>query len=154
LIQKNIENTIKYITPIKYHSTHIENKNKNGNNNPNSDNHPTFPPHSTLKGGIEIKIEPTFFKDSIPVNSLTSIKENWLINLTSITIPQEVHCLMQLGENFSLLSDKKEKNIIELIKNIEGNTNKFDIDTQLTLKNLKILLIDDFIEYEIGRIKN
>jgi len=109
LIQKNTENTIKYITPIKYHSTLINNENKNDDNNLNNDNHPTSSPHSTPKEGIEIEIEPMLFKNSIPMNSLTSIKNNWMINLTSIAIPQDVQCLMQLGENFSLPSNKREK---------------------------------------------
>jgi len=42
-IQKNRENIIKYITPIKYHSTHIKNKVNDDNNNPNCDNHPNLP---------------------------------------------------------------------------------------------------------------
>jgi len=42
---------------------------------------------------------------------------------------------MQLGENFSLPIQNKEKTVIELIKNIECDTSKFDIDTQLTLRN-------------------
>jgi len=90
LSQKNTENTIKNITPIKYHNSHIENKNDNKNNNSNTDNHSTLSPLSTVKGGIEIKIEPSIFKNNIPVASLTSTKNNWLINLISIMIPQDV----------------------------------------------------------------
>jgi len=93
LLQKNTENTIKNITLIKYHSSHIENKNDNKNNNPNTDNHSTLSPHSTVKGGIEIKIKPSMFKNNILGASLTSTKDNWLVNLTSITIPQDVQCL-------------------------------------------------------------
>jgi len=112
-----------------------------------TNNHSTLSPHSTVKGGIEIKIEPLIVKNNIPESSLTSIKDNWLINLTSITVSQDVQCLIQLGENFSLPTDNKEKTIIELIKNIEGNTNKFDIDTQLTLRNRFIPTINNLLNF-------
>jgi len=35
---------------------------------------------------------------------------------------------MQLGENFSLPTQNREKITIELVKNMEYNTSKFDID--------------------------
>jgi len=95
--------------PIKYHNLHLGEKNDNENNNPNTDNHPTLSPHSSVNGGIEIKIEPSIFKNNIPGSSLTSTKNNWLINSTSTTVPHDVQCVIQLGENFSLPMDNKEK---------------------------------------------
>jgi len=52
---------------------------------------------------------------------------------------------MQLGENFALPSYNKEKVIIELIKSIECNTSKFDIGTQLILRNRFIPTINNFL---------
>jgi len=61
---------------------------------------------------------------------------------------------MQLGENFSLPTKNKEKVAIELIKNIECNTSKFDIDTQLTLRNRFIPAIKNlpFLDNRINLI--
>jgi len=52
---------------------------------------------------------------------------------------------MQLGENFSLPTDNKEKTIIELIKNIEGNTN--NINAQLILRNRFIPTINNLLNF-------
>jgi len=78
---------------------------------------------------------------------LISTKNNWLINLSSTTVPHDVQCVMQLENNFSLPIDNKEKTIIELIKNIERSTNKFDIDTQLTLRNIFIPTINNLLNF-------
>jgi len=79
LTQKNTENLIKNITPIKYHSLHLGNINDNENNDPDTDNHLTLSSHSSVNGGIEIKIEPSIFKNNIPGSSLTSTKNNCIV---------------------------------------------------------------------------
>jgi len=63
------------------------------------------------------------------------------VNLSNINISHDVQCLLQLGENFSMLTNKKDNVVIEFIKSIECNTNKFDIDTQLNIRNRAIPLI-------------
>jgi len=55
--------------------------------------------------------------------------------------------LIQIFPVCELPSNKKEKDIIELIKNIEGNTNKFDNETQLTIRNRCIPLINNFLNF-------
>jgi len=68
----------------------------------------------------EIKISPDNFKLSSPLNEL---HDNWFVNLSKKTIPDEVRLLLQLGERFSLPFMKKdsEKTTIEFIKCIEKN---------------------------------
>jgi len=69
-------------------------------------------------------------------------KKNWLLNLSSATIPEDSQCLLQLGENFSLPTINLEKTIIEVVKNIENNTNKFP-ETQLIIRNRIIPIINN-----------
>jgi len=59
---------------------------------------------------------------------------------------------MQLGENFALPSYNKEKVIIELIKSIECNTSKFNIGTQLTLRNRFIPTINKLAHNSLSKI--
>jgi len=89
---------------------------------------------------LEIKISPEFL-DHKHNSSLTTIRNKWFVNLSNTNIPHDVQCLLQLGENFSMPTNRKENVVIEFIKSIECNTNKFNIDTQLNIRNRAIPLI-------------
>jgi len=101
----------------------------------NSTNFFFSPTNSELYHNLKINID----LDSFPIgsfdSSLGTIRDNWLINLSSTIIPQDVQCLLQLGNSFLLPIHNKRKIIFELIKSLECNTMKFDIDTQLNLRN-------------------
>lgn len=49
------------------------------------------------------------------------LRENWFVNLSTVSIPRDVQVLLQLGENFSLPSFNLDKLTMELIKNLENN---------------------------------
>jgi len=89
---------------------------------------------------VEIKINLLKFLYINHDSSLTTIRNKWFVNLSNINIPHDVQCLLQLGENFSMPTNKKDNVVIEFIKSIECNT-KFDIDTQLNIRNRAIPLI-------------
>jgi len=78
----------------------------------------------------EIKINSLKFSYTNHDSSLTTIRNKWFVNLSNINIPHDVQYLLQLDENFSMPTNKKNNVVIEFIKSIECNTNKFDIDTQ------------------------
>jgi len=142
LIKKQIYTNIKNTTTMQYHNSlsALNNKLKLTNIKDSS----VFPSHPTNSNeGIKINIEPSSFISNIPRSSLISKKQNWLVKLTSTIIPHKVQCLIQFDENFSLPIQNKEKTVVELIKSIECNTNKFDIDTQLTLRNRFIPTINN-----------
>jgi len=73
------------------------------------------------------------------------LKIHWFLNLSFLTIPKDIQCFLQFGENFSLPSKNLEKIVVEVrnIKNVE-NTNKIPIDTQLTIRNRFIPIFNDF----------
>jgi len=74
---------------------------------------------------------------------LETIRKNWLVNLSSVNILQDIQCLLQLGENFSVPPLNKKKITIDLIKSVECNTQKFDIDRQLNHRNRAITIINN-----------
>jgi len=98
------------------------------------------PPFQPNQQTIEVNINPSTF----PIDhnsSLTSIRKNWFLNLSSISIPFEVQCLLQLGQNFSLPTLNIKYNVLELIKNIENNIKKLNIDIQSNIRNHTIPII-------------
>jgi len=68
----------------------------------------------------EINISPDNFILDSPLNEL---HDNWFVNLSKKTIPDNVRLLLQLGERFSLSFVKKDrdKTIVEFIKCVEKN---------------------------------
>jgi len=54
---------------------------------------------------------------------LKEVHDNWFVNLSNKTIPEEVKLLLQLGEKFSLpiVEKDKDRTIVEFIKCIEKN---------------------------------
>jgi len=71
------------------------------------------------------------------------IRDKWMVNLSTTAIPTEVQYLLQHGENFSLPFFNKEKIVIELMKNIEGNSKKLDVDTQTNFRNRAIHIMNN-----------
>jgi len=140
LIQKQTHTAIKNTKSIRFHSWHSTQNNVLKTTNTTNNNNPLdLSPYSIHSN--EMIVKPTDFINNIPTSSLFSKRDNWLVNLTPTIIPHDVHCLMQLGENFSLPTQNRKKITIELVKNIEYNTSKFDINTQLTLRNRFIPII-------------
>jgi len=68
----------------------------------------------------EIIVTPKNFKLDKPLNEA---HDNWFVNLSKKTIPDEVRLLLQLGDKFGLpiVEKDKEKTIVEFIKCIEKN---------------------------------
>ncbi|KMQ88955.1 hypothetical protein RF55_11479 [Lasius niger] len=92
-------------------------------------------------------LDPSTFKDSF--TSISDIKIKWFINLISSHIPQEVQCLLQLGDNFNLPTIDKEKTIVEFIKSIEHNTDKLPANIRLAVRNRSFNIINDFSKSNI-----
>lgn len=95
----------------------------------------------------EVNIDPSSFSNNVCGSSLNTIKDKWFINLSSTSIPKDTQCLLQLGDNFSLPSNNLEKTVVEVIKNIENNTKKFPIDTQLNIRNRVIPIINNLSSF-------
>ena len=51
-------------------------------------------------------------------------RENWLKNLSSVIIPQEVTDVVSLGPNFNIKRNLTKKDIITTVKNIEYSCDK------------------------------
>lgn len=96
---------------------------------------------STLK----ITLQPSSFQDPSPFPLHNQNK--WFVNLTSIHILPAVQGLLQLGENFCLPINSKEKIITELIKNVDNNTNKLPANIRLTIRNRVTPIINNLINY-------
>jgi len=69
---------------------------------------------------IKINVSPYNFRLDSPLNKL---HDNWFVNVSKKTIPEEVRLLLQLGERFSLPFTKKDidRTLLEFIKCIEKN---------------------------------
>jgi len=65
--------------------------------------------HSFNSSKININIKPNIFFQKVPSPSPVSIRNKWFINLSSLPIPTNVQCLLQLGDNFSLPETNKKK---------------------------------------------
>ncbi|KYN22657.1 hypothetical protein ALC57_04947, partial [Trachymyrmex cornetzi] len=67
------------------------------------------------------------------------------INLSNVTIPKKVQCLLQMGNNFALPSYNIRKNCIELIKNLENNVKNLGNKAILIVRNQAIGMIDKLV---------
>jgi len=68
----------------------------------------------------KINISPSKFEMESPVKLL---HDNWFVNLSKITIPEEVKLVLQLGEKFGIpfVKGDMDKMIDNFIKCIENN---------------------------------
>jgi len=67
------------------------------------------------------------------------------VNLSHCNIPHNVQCLLQLGQNFSLPTNNMNKNIIQLIKNIENNIIKLHPDIQKEIRNRSVPIMHNLM---------
>jgi len=63
------------------------------------------------------------------------------MNLSHSIIPKNVQHLLQLGQNFSLLSNDSENNTIQVNKNIENNIINNHDDTQSEVRNRSLPIL-------------
>jgi len=92
-----------------------------------------------------VKLDPWNYSNILNTSSFDSINNKWFINLSHVSIPQNVQRLLQLGQNFSLPSTNTENNIIQLIKNIENNIIKLHQDTQNEVRNRSMPIIHNLM---------
>jgi len=107
LIQKQIYTDIKNTTTTQYHSSLSAPDDKlKLTNISNIKNSPVFPSPCKHKQGGQNQYWTRILHQH---TQIFSKRQNWLVNSTSTIISYEVQCLMQLGENFTLLIQNKEK---------------------------------------------
>jgi len=136
LILKRNKERSENIKPINY--SYIYTKNENNKEECLSI---SFKPAIQLNKHTEvINIKPHTFVEE-DNSSLNNVRDKWLINWSKIDIPHNIKCLLQLGQNFAMPATDIKKNIIELIKNIENNINKLNIDIQSLIRNNSLPII-------------
>jgi len=79
------------------------------------------------------------FFSSIPSPSFLSPRNGWFVNLSSVSIPQNIQSFLQLTENFALPSGNKSQLIFDFIKCIENNKYKLPIDKRISFPIIPIL---------------
>jgi len=82
-----------------------------------------------------------------PLSSVSSIRDKWFTNLSSIPIPKNVQFLIQLGDNFSLPTFNKNKLTKEIIKSVECNIKKFPIATHNNIRNRSISIVNNLFSF-------
>ncbi|KYM95692.1 hypothetical protein ALC62_13658 [Cyphomyrmex costatus] len=78
-------------------------------------------------------------------SSLSTVRDKWFINLSSVDIPHNIQCFLQLGENFALPFNKKSRIIFDCIKNIESSILKMPINKKMTVTNHSIPILKNII---------
>ncbi|KYQ53742.1 hypothetical protein ALC60_07325 [Trachymyrmex zeteki] len=96
-----------------------------------------------------IFIHPNSFPSQNNSSSLTTIRKKWFINLSSVEIPHNIQCFLQLGENFALPFNNKNKIIFECIKSVESSTHRMPIDRRIEVVNLSIPILNNIISSPI-----
>jgi len=147
LITKHNKDKLKLLKPIHYSYTY-----KNNSSTENNSNNYTFSIESNTQQlnyqqCNEIYINPSNFTQINNGSSLENTKSKWFVNLSSHTIPNDVQCLLQLGSNFSLPSKNIKKDYLEMIKNLENNSNKLPIDTFEIVRNRSISILNNLPTY-------
>jgi len=92
-----------------------------------------------------VKLDLRNYSNILSTSSFDSIFNKWFINLSHVSIPQNVQKLLQLGQNFSLPSTNIKNNIIQLIKNIENNIIKLHQDTQNEVRSRSMPIIHNLM---------
>jgi len=68
------------------------------------------------------------------------------VNLSSTNIPEEVQCLLQLGNNFNLPpKNKSQRLVFDLVKNIESNLFKLDPVKAADIRNSAVQFLEKFL---------
>jgi len=131
LTKKRSDSIKKDIKPIKYYYTENTNELRIALN-------------SDISCSKVVNVTPDNFELDKP---LKTVHDNWFVNLSKKTIPEEVKLLLQLGEKFSLplVEKDKEKTIIDFIKCIEKNICKELNDISNQIRNQSIPIIKRLI---------
>ncbi|XP_071578466.1 uncharacterized protein [Temnothorax nylanderi] len=104
------------------------------------------PPDHSL---IEVVISPDSVSEA--PSTLNEINDKWFINLSSTSIPRDIQCLLQLGDNFSLPVAKPQYLTLEFIKSIEHNLIKFPLAKQTAVRYRLAPIINNIPNYSIPR---
>ncbi|XP_018347291.1 PREDICTED: uncharacterized protein LOC108751554 [Trachymyrmex septentrionalis] len=91
-----------------------------------------------------ISILPNSFPSQVP-SSLSTVRDGWFLNLSSCDIPNNVQCFLQLGEDFALPFDNKNKIIFNCIKGIESGTLRMPLDKKMDIINQSIPILKNII---------
>ena len=90
--------------------------------------------------------------DSFPSRrsfSLFTVRDGWFLNLSFFDIPINIQCFLQLGENFTLPFNNKNKIIFDCIKNVESSTQRMSIDKKIAVTNHSIPILNNIISSPI-----
>jgi len=147
LITKHNKDNLKLLKPIHYTYTYNHSCSTDNNGNNCTLAYITNTHQQNYQSSNEIRINPSEFAPSNNASALENIKSKWFVNLSNHTIPNDVQCLLQLGSNFSLPSRNTKKDCLELIKNLENNSNKLPIDTFETVRNRSISILNNLTSY-------
>ena len=90
---------------------------------------------------------------SVKQNDLT-IRDNWFVNLSSISIPDNIQSLLQLGNNFSLPVRKLNNLTTDFIKNIENNIWKLPNEIRSNIREKSTSIINRLPSHSIPTHKN
>lgn len=96
---------------------------------------------------INISLDPSIFQPT-PASPL-DIKSSWFTNLTNIQIPEEVQGLLQLGENFCLPTNNKQKIVTEFVKSVDHNTNKLSVNSRIRFRNRITPIINNLANFSV-----
>jgi len=110
-------------------------------------------PHSNYDTSVSdsVTLHPSSFANSQPLSSIFSIRDKWLMNLSSKPIPKNVQLLIQLGDNFALSTFNKNKLTKEIIKSVESNIKKFPPATHNVIRNRSISIINNLTSFSPQR---
>jgi hypothetical protein len=86
-------------------------------------------------------------RDFIKMNPLNQTNEKWFINLSETVIPNEASNLLQFGSNFCMPhTNNKKSEIHEVIKDIESNISKFNIQHKADIRNIIVPQLQRFMD--------
>ena len=88
-----------------------------------------------------------FFNDRITL-SLTTIRNKWFFNLSSVYIPTNIQCLLQLGDNFVLLLSGGRTVVMEFMKNVENNIRKLLSSVHYNVRNHLLAIINNLLSFK------
>ncbi|KYM93385.1 hypothetical protein ALC62_16014 [Cyphomyrmex costatus] len=100
--------------------------------------------HCLNESSSDILISPQVFS-SHSSSSLNTLRKKWFVNLSSVDIPYNVMCFLQLGENFALPFNNRTKIVFECIKGIESSVLKMPITRRMDITNHSIPILNNIV---------
>jgi len=147
LLKKQLNEIRKDIRPIRYFCA-VQNYHSTDSTPPVSqllsksvDMNFSFNPRLS-SSPVCIALDPSSF--SLRVSPALELRDEWFVNLSSSTIPQEVRLLLQLGDKFCLPIIDKERTVVALLKNVEFNINKLPTEVRTMVGNRSFPIIHSF----------